>query len=69
MLQFNAHFHTTIFGHFWHLILVLAKGEMHIYSESEGENKANPEGLSLLGYSSGTLKLLATPSEMVLDPE
>ena len=35
----------------------------------EGKNKGNPKGLSLLGYSSGTLKLLATPSKMVIDPE
>ena len=27
--QFKAYFHTTIFGHFWHSILVLAKGELH----------------------------------------
>ena len=32
---------------------------------SEGENKGNSKGLSLHGYSAGTLK----PSEMVLDPE
>ena len=36
---------------------------------SEGGNKGNPKGLSLLGYFSGTLKLLAIPSEMVFDPE
>ena len=36
---------------------------------SKGENKGNPKGQSLLGYPSGTLKLLARPSEMVLDPE